>query len=114
MSSFPIGCNVILKNLVKGSQYNGETGIVKTNCDERGRQNVLLLDSNKMVAVKPHNMIVMPSQKVEANPRPVRRRGGSNVRLQNNRPQQRRLVLPLKTPFLNTTQSFTHLNNCLS
>lgn len=56
MSSFPIGCNVTLHDLVKGSQYNGKNGIVKSNCDARGRQNVLLLDGNKMVAVKPDNM----------------------------------------------------------
>ena len=63
MSSFPIGSNVILHKLVKGSQYNGEIGIVKTNCDERGRQNVLLHDGNKMVAVKPDNMILVRNKK---------------------------------------------------
>jgi len=59
--SFPIGCNVTLQNLVKGSQYNGKHGIVKSNCDERGRQNVLLRDGNKMVSVKADNMKLVQS-----------------------------------------------------
>ena len=60
MSSFPIGCAVTLQNLVKGSQYNGKNGIVKTNYAadiNGGRQNVMLKDDgNKIVAVKPQNM----------------------------------------------------------
>ena len=59
MSSFPVGSKVILQ--VKGSQYNGKHGIVKSDyCADSGRQNVLLSNDNdgieKMVAVKPKNM----------------------------------------------------------
>ena len=58
MSSFPIGSKVILQNLIKGSQYNGKHGVIKTNPDGNndGRQQVLLHDEHNIICVKPHNM----------------------------------------------------------
>ena len=55
-SSFPVGSNVTLQNLVKG-QYNGKRGTIQTDEDiSSGRQNVLLDGGNKVVSVKPENM----------------------------------------------------------
>lgn len=55
---WPIGTKVVLRNLTKGSQYNGKNAIVQTNV-MNGRQNVLILDNNKVVAIKPENLGVI-------------------------------------------------------
>ncbi|KAL7456343.1 hypothetical protein ACHAWC_007870 [Mediolabrus comicus] len=58
MSSFPIGSKVMLQNLIKGSQYNGKDGVIKTNPDGNNdeRQQVLLRYEHKILCVKPKNM----------------------------------------------------------
>ena len=53
---WPIGCTVKLKNLRKGSQYNDKSAIVQSQPNIEGRQNVLLIEENKVVAVKSENM----------------------------------------------------------
>jgi len=62
-SSFPIGSKVILQNLVKGVQYNGQKGTVKSLPDKITlRQNVVLHDTNKSMAVKPINLMYEPRE----------------------------------------------------
>lgn len=54
---FPIGSTVILQNLINGASYNNLRGIVKSNLDPTTlRQNVFVVDVNKIVGVKPMNM----------------------------------------------------------
>lgn len=54
---FPIGSTVILQNLINGASYNNLRGIVKSNLDPTTlRQNVFVVDVNKIVGVKPTNM----------------------------------------------------------
>jgi hypothetical protein len=63
VSSFPIGSRVILQNLVKGVQYNGQKGTVKSLPDKITlRQNVVLHDANKSMAVKPINLMYEPRE----------------------------------------------------
>lgn len=87
MSSFPIGSIVILQNLVRGSQYNGVRGIVKTNYDANngGRQNILLPSVNKIVAVKPDNMKL---SQVDSNSKA--KSGGKSLSNKKKRGQQRK------------------------
>jgi hypothetical protein len=61
MSSFPIGSKVMLQNLIKGSQYNGKHGVIKTNPDGNNdeRQQVLLHDEQKILSVKPKNILLV-------------------------------------------------------
>lgn len=62
-SPFPIGSKVILQNLVKGVQYNGQKGTVKSLPDKITlRQNVVLHDTNKSMAVKPINLVYEPRE----------------------------------------------------
>ena len=56
-SSFPVGSKVILQNLVKGAQYNGMKGSVKSSPDPTtSRQNIYVHAANKYLAVKPINL----------------------------------------------------------
>jgi len=102
MSSFPIGCNVILQNLVKGSQYNGKRGIVKSNYDTNngGRQNVLLYDEHKVagkiVAVKPDNM-KLARDMVDSNSKP-NKSGGKSLSNKKKRGQQRKATKSQSQP----------------
>ena len=54
LSSFPIGCNVMIQ-VADGSEYNGRRGTVTSNLNDRGRQEVDLQDG-KTVAVKPEHL----------------------------------------------------------
>ena len=57
MTSFPIGSNIILQNLIAGAKYNGLRGVVKSNIDTTSlRQNVFIVDVNKVISVKPANI----------------------------------------------------------
>ena len=57
MTSFPIGSNIILQNLIAGAKYNGLRGIIKSNIDTTSlRQNVFIVDANKVISVKPANI----------------------------------------------------------
>ena len=56
-SSFPVGSKVILQNLVKGAQYNGMKGTVKSVPDPTtSRQNIYVHAANKCLAIKPINL----------------------------------------------------------
>jgi len=56
-SQFPIGSNIILQNLIAGAKYNGLRGIIKSNIDTTSlRQNVFIVDANKVISVKPINI----------------------------------------------------------
>jgi len=61
-SSFPVGSRVILKNLTKGTEFNGKVGIVKSPLDAatNSRQQILLLPSGKMLGIKPINLDYEP------------------------------------------------------
>lgn len=57
ITSLSVGTPVIIQNLVKGAQYNGECGVVVSPYNAAsGRQNVLIKDANKTIAIKPNNM----------------------------------------------------------
>ena len=56
-SSFPVGSKVILQNLVKGAQYNGMKGSVKSSPDPTtSRQNIFVHAAKKYLAVKSINL----------------------------------------------------------
>ncbi len=56
-TSYPIGSTVILRDLVKGAQYNGMKGTVKSLPDPTTkRQNIYVHPANKSLAVKPSNL----------------------------------------------------------
>ena len=60
-SFFPVGSKVILQNLVKGAQYNGEQGKVTGPLRQSSqRQNVFVESINKTMAIKPVNMVYVP------------------------------------------------------
>ena len=60
--AFSIGSVVQLQHLVKGSQYNGKIAAVRTDPNNVGRQNVCILELDKIVAIKPENMkLIMDS-----------------------------------------------------
>ena len=60
-SFFPVGSKVILQNLVKGAQYNGEQGKVTGPLRQSSqRQNVFVASINKTMAIKPVNMVYVP------------------------------------------------------
>ena len=55
--TYPIRSKVILQNLINCSHYNGMKGTVESALDPTSmRQTVLLVESNKSIAVKPVNM----------------------------------------------------------
>ncbi len=57
LPSYPIGSRVILQDLVKGAQYNGMKGTVKSLPDPTTtRQNIYVHTANKSLAVKPSNL----------------------------------------------------------
>ena len=60
--AFSIGSVVQLQHLVKGSQYNGRIGAVKTDPNNVGRQNVYMFELEKTVSIKSENMrLIMDS-----------------------------------------------------
>lgn len=63
-TSFPVGSRVILKDLTKGTEFNGKVGIVKskltTNASADERQQVLLIQSGKTLGIKPKNLKYEP------------------------------------------------------
>ena len=62
-SSFPFGSKVILQNLVKGAQYNGMKGTVKSSPDPTtSRQSVFVHTANKSLAVRPINLCHEPRE----------------------------------------------------
>jgi len=60
MTTFPIGSSVLLKGLVKGAQFNGKQGIVKSLPNASGRQEVYVVESQKSLAVKIENISYEP------------------------------------------------------
>lgn len=58
-TSFPVGSRVILKNLTKGTEFNGKVGVVKSSLND-SRQQVLLIQSGKMLGIKPMNLHYEP------------------------------------------------------
>ena len=57
MTSFPIGSNIVLQNLIAGAKYNGLRGVVKSNIDATSlRQNVFIVDVNIVISVKTANI----------------------------------------------------------
>ena len=60
-SFFPVGSKVILQNLVKGSQYNGEQGKITGPLSQSSqRQKVFIASINKTLSIKPVNMCYVP------------------------------------------------------
>lgn len=70
-SSFPIGSRVLLHSLQKGTEYNNQVGIVKSNLSDKGRQSVHILPSNNdggtdnddkkvVLGLKPTNLKYQP------------------------------------------------------
>lgn len=59
LTSFPVGSRVILKDLTKGTEFNGKVGVVKAPLND-SRQQVLLLQSGKMLGIKPINLQYEP------------------------------------------------------
>jgi len=58
---FPVGSKVILQNLVKGAQYNGEHGKVTGPLSQSSqRQKVFIASKNKTLSIKPVNMCYVP------------------------------------------------------
>eukprot|EP00957_Ditylum_brightwellii_P165118 12571704-Ditylum_brightwellii.AAC.1 len=57
---FPIGSEVVLDGLVKGAQYNGKKGTVKSILTASGRQEVHVAEMNKTLALKPSNLQYQP------------------------------------------------------
>lgn len=58
--SFPLGGRVILKDLQKGVEFNGQVGIIKSDLNDSQRQQVLLVKSGKMLGLKPINLQYEP------------------------------------------------------
>eukprot|EP01083_Nonionella_stella_P064749 169045_1 len=58
--SFPLGGRVILKDLQKGVEFNGQVGIIKSDINDSQRQQVLLVKSGKMLGLKPINLQYEP------------------------------------------------------
>ena len=58
---FPVGSKVILQNLVKGTQYNGEQGKVTGPLNQSTKQQkVFVASKNKTLSIKPVNMLYVP------------------------------------------------------
>ena len=56
-TSFPVGSSVVVQNLVKGAQYNGTKGTIKSTLDPKSsRQEVFIPSANKTLAIKPVNL----------------------------------------------------------
>eukprot|EP00555_Chaetoceros_dichaeta_P002451 CAMPEP_0198251356 /NCGR_PEP_ID=MMETSP1447-20131203/2208_1 /TAXON_ID=420782 /ORGANISM="Chaetoceros dichaeta, Strain CCMP1751" /LENGTH=492 /DNA_ID=CAMNT_0043936347 /DNA_START=32 /DNA_END=1510 /DNA_ORIENTATION=+ len=62
MTEFPIGTRVILKDLTKGTHFNGQVGIIKSVLTAQGRQLVSLVgnDEGKALGLKPTNLKYEP------------------------------------------------------
>jgi hypothetical protein len=58
-NAFPVGSRVILKDLTKGTEFNGKVGVVKSQVNE-SRQQVLLIQSGKMLGIRPLNLKYEP------------------------------------------------------
>lgn len=58
-ASYPVGSRVILQNLTKGTEFNGKIGVIKSKISEE-RQQVLLIQSGKMLGIKPINLKYEP------------------------------------------------------
>eukprot|EP00985_Skeletonema_marinoi_P002848 scaffold1171_cov144-Skeletonema_marinoi.AAC.3 len=61
-ASFTVGCTVILQNLVGGAQYNGKRAVVNSPKSSAGRQQVRIIDDDKVIAVKPVNLRYEPRE----------------------------------------------------
>eukprot|EP00588_Corethron_pennatum_P001140 CAMPEP_0194291108 /NCGR_PEP_ID=MMETSP0169-20130528/42732_1 /TAXON_ID=218684 /ORGANISM="Corethron pennatum, Strain L29A3" /LENGTH=463 /DNA_ID=CAMNT_0039038891 /DNA_START=56 /DNA_END=1444 /DNA_ORIENTATION=+ len=59
MNEFKVGCRVVLQGLAKAQEYNGKIGVVKSSLSN-GRQQVSLLDQDKVLGLKPSNIIYEP------------------------------------------------------
>ena len=60
-SSFPVGSSVLLQNLIKGAQFNGKKGIVKSQLNTTsGRQEVYVFEAQKSMSIKPTNLQYEP------------------------------------------------------
>jgi len=58
-NAFPVGSRVILKDLTKGTEFNGKVGVVKSKVQD-SRQQVLLIQSGKTLGIKPLNLKFEP------------------------------------------------------
>jgi len=59
MNEFKVGCRVVLQGLAKAQEYNGKIGVVKSSLSN-GRQQVSLLDQDKVLGLKPSNITYEP------------------------------------------------------
>ncbi len=59
-TSFPVGSRVLLHSLLKGTEFNGQVGIVKSEVNSSSRQQILLIKSGKMLGLKPSNLKYEP------------------------------------------------------
>jgi len=56
-AAFPVGCKVIIHDIVSKPEVNGKTGIIRSGLNERGRQTVYISVYNKIYGILPANMM---------------------------------------------------------
>jgi hypothetical protein len=56
-AAFPVGCKVIIRDIVSKPEVNGKTGIIRSGLNERGRQKVYISACNKIYGILPANMM---------------------------------------------------------
>ncbi len=61
-ASFTVGCIVLLQNLVGGARYNGKRAVVNSPVSSVSRQQVRIIDDNKVIAVKRVNLTYEPRE----------------------------------------------------
>lgn len=61
-TTFPIGSSVLLRDLVKGAHLNGKKGIVKSNANDAGRQEVYVFEAQRSMSVRPDNLRYEPRE----------------------------------------------------
>ena len=56
-AAFPVGCKVIIHDIVSKPEVNGKSGIIRSGLNERGRQKVYISACNKIYGILPANMM---------------------------------------------------------
>lgn len=97
--SFPIGSSVLLQNLVNAAKYNGMKGIVQSDVDSTTfRQNVFIVDANKVVAMKPANLKALTSEQGNTSTNGKKRASSNSTAAQGKGSKKSKTYADLKWP----------------